>query len=80
MMKRKECTKCGVRKPFTDFCKHSKTPDGYQYWCKACHAPKVRADREAPLRTPSIDCRYLCKLCGIGYDTETEAEGCCPRR
>lgn len=34
----KLCTKCGVLKGIADFSKTKTGTDGYQTWCKACHA------------------------------------------
>jgi hypothetical protein len=32
----KQCSKCGINKPFTEFTKNSKRPDGLTVWCKSC--------------------------------------------
>ena len=33
---KKLCTKCNQFLDLINFCKNSKTKDGYQYWCKGC--------------------------------------------
>ena len=32
----KRCTKCQEMKPFSEFSKNSRRPDGLVYWCKVC--------------------------------------------
>ena len=32
----KTCCKCKISKLYVDFCKHSRTPDGYRYMCREC--------------------------------------------
>lgn len=32
----KQCSKCRVTKPFTDYHKNRIQPDGFQVWCKLC--------------------------------------------
>lgn len=34
----KRCSKCGVTKPFADFHRASRSPDGRQGWCKSCRS------------------------------------------
>ena len=77
----KTCTKCGERKPVSEFRKHSKTKSGLDSWCKACHRVAGRAyyDRHKENRPPKpllttaqID---LIRLIARGLDvTEIAAE------
>jgi hypothetical protein len=32
----KQCTKCNIKKPLSDFSKHRCTKDGFSGWCKIC--------------------------------------------
>ena len=32
----KNCTKCGVTQPLSNFCKGKRFADGHQPWCKGC--------------------------------------------
>jgi hypothetical protein len=41
----KTCTKCKETKLFTDFCKQTKSKDGYQPRCKACMAISYNQSR-----------------------------------
>lgn len=47
----KQCTKCRLPKPLTDFHKNRRQPDGHQVWCKLCvrsyQNEKRETDREA---------------------------------
>ena len=36
-MAKKQCTKCGIVKPYEQFSKLTKAKDGYQYHCKQCN-------------------------------------------
>ena len=36
-MKTKICTKCGIAKPISEFCKRALSKDGLSYRCKLCH-------------------------------------------
>ncbi len=38
----KKCTKCKTVKPISDFGKYSKSPDGFDYYCKVCRSIAVR--------------------------------------
>lgn len=33
---KKECTKCGISKSFSEFAKREISKDGLSYWCKQC--------------------------------------------
>ena len=39
----KQCSKCGVCKPLTDFLRRHDLPSGYAGRCKACERKRVRA-------------------------------------
>lgn len=43
----KECTRCGEFKPYNEFYRDKKSKDGWNYWCKKCHAEKNRLYRLA---------------------------------
>ena len=43
----KKCTKCGVEKDESEFNKSTKSPDGYQYWCKTCQQEYDKDNAEA---------------------------------
>jgi hypothetical protein len=36
MVNLKTCTYCNIKKDISCFCIHSKSPDGYTYWCDEC--------------------------------------------
>lgn len=36
-------------------------------------------DSKRPKRLASIDCKFTCPTCGMGAETEAEAEACCKR-
>ena len=38
----KECKKCKVEKPLSDYNKHSKSKDGYYLYCKICSKQQVK--------------------------------------
>lgn len=42
----KQCNKCGEFKPFTLFCRHKKSKDGFNWTCKECAASLHRKWRE----------------------------------
>lgn len=46
-MKRKKCSKCGKRKPITEFNRHAQTRDRLRPECKKCFGEASRAYREA---------------------------------
>ena len=41
-METKICTKCGIEKPLSAFCKHKKAKDGLCERCKICHCEDVK--------------------------------------
>lgn len=48
MERTKECTKCGVEKPFSAFSKHRLSKDGHAYQCKECNAKRAKIWRGTP--------------------------------
>lgn len=57
------CTKCGERKPFDDFNRSTRSSDGHQPKCRACHKSPHAAYRA---RTPAE----------LRHDLETQAKRC----
>ena len=49
----KRCSLCGIRKPFDDFSKESRSKDGYQSRCKSCRRADYQANKEKVLRQSS---------------------------
>lgn len=49
----KRCTKCGQSKPVHGFWKMTKSPDGYQVWCKDCQRGVTRSPREPSSSPPT---------------------------
>ena len=52
----KECSRCGQKKPLTDFCKKQRSKDGFHQQCKSCVAvyqKSYRRDHGATMRTQS---------------------------
>ena len=45
----KVCTKCGVEKPLSSFCKHRLSKDGHAYQCKECNNKRARLWRHTPI-------------------------------
>lgn len=54
----KECTKCKVIKPLSDYSFQKSTKDGYQYACKICHSRYMKKKRleTKPKQRICIDC------------------------
>jgi len=57
--KTKVCSRCGQRKPVSEFCRQTAAKDGLAYWCKACikaynkaHRTEITAQKKAYYRTP----------------------------
>jgi len=50
-METKVCRKCKQEKPVKDFCKYSKSKDGYHYWCKKCQIDANRTRYQTNLET-----------------------------
>lgn len=48
-MKKKECFKCGARKPFTSFYKHPQMKDGRVNKCKECNKKDVHENRKSKI-------------------------------
>ena len=49
----KQCTRCKVVKPLSDFGKDKKSPDGKSYWCRQCFSEhRIEKQPAAPLRKP----------------------------
>lgn len=44
---KKSCSSCAQELPIEAFGKRSASSDGLHYWCKACNAKKVKAQRQA---------------------------------
>ena len=44
--KMKTCAKCKEQKELTEFRKHIRNPDGYQYYCKVCQDAMNKASRK----------------------------------
>jgi len=43
----KTCSKCGIRKDFSEFHRSSQTKDGFNYWCKSCRLEYKRVCRRS---------------------------------
>ena len=41
-METKKCSKCGIKKPLSEFGNCSKTKDKKQYYCRECHNAYMR--------------------------------------
>lgn len=42
----KKCAKCEIEKPYTEFRKHKRNKDGYQYYCKLCQNQMAKDSRK----------------------------------
>lgn len=63
-METKECTRCGIEKPTTEFYHHKRTKDGLQGWCKTCFSPKFGKYPAANrVRQPAV---YFVSAEGLG--------------
>ena len=45
-MSTKTCTKCGVEKDVSEFCRNNRTKDRLHFWCKLCSKEHYEAKRE----------------------------------
>lgn len=62
----KYCSACEQTLPLAEFGKRTASSDGLHYWCKACNAMKVRAQRgviQAQPRTPPPSGQKQCASC-----------------
>lgn len=50
----KTCNKCNTNKSFTEFCRRSDSPDGYDYRCRKCEAIR-RADYHEKHKQQDLD-------------------------
>ena len=51
-METKVCTKCGEEKHLSEFSVYKRSPDGHQYWCKACH--KIASQQRYAKNRPEL--------------------------
>lgn len=87
----KRCGYCRKLLPRDDFYRAESSKDGLQSHCKYCRALMRKAERgdEAAIRKlmkmpsrklkhrmPSIDCKEICHLCGMGIDDCRTVGGC----
>ena len=49
MERTKECTRCHIVKPLSEFGKHRLSSDGHAYQCKQCSRERSKAYRESPV-------------------------------
>lgn len=72
---KRECSRCGLRRPISQFGKDKQTPSGYNYYCKACRN-KARRDAyiSTPRRTLPKDSRLRRLQLETGRDYFTKAE------
>ena len=55
----KTCTKCGIEKELTEFCKNKRKNNGFQSNCKICECERLRKYREAnPEKTIEINRKW----------------------
>jgi len=86
------CSKCGVEHPLDGFYYWTSARDGKRcrhHECKKCFVARTSKNRRervkpwsqsvVPKRPASIDCKFLCAVCGGGYEytTQREADECC---
>lgn len=62
----KLCTKCGVTQSTVQFCKHSKTKDGLQSWCRTC-AGEASKFNQGMKRQQKRELRELLDSGDLGY-------------
>jgi len=89
----KVCTKCRSSKPFSEFRRCSRAPDGFEWWCKGCRGAYDRAWKAANpskakeysrafyvanLAKPRRDA--VCEECGVDFSTARRDQRFCSDR